>query len=227
MNVLLIDDHVDTLKYYVVVEELIKDIYPQANLEYAAKISTAKALMWGKPFALALIDLAFINDPKEDGFSLLRWIKDQKMETKTIALTGSRNYPTMNRALKAGFDSFLSKDFDKETFRDTIKGVMKRGRYENAHIKQLKKERRGRVVENFSDPRDGLTKLTQLELKTLICCAQFRTPKEVDEKMGVRDPRVGREQRKKIREALGGIEDFAEMRLIAKEFEDEIRKLLE
>ena len=62
--------------------------------------------------------------PKMDGIQLLKWIKDNKIQTRTILLTGLATIDATGLALDLGCDAFLAKPIDIPELIRTIRSIL-------------------------------------------------------------------------------------------------------
>ncbi len=72
---------------------------------------------------LVLLDLHL---PQEDGFEVLRKIRNDERLTNTrvIAVTADSNPETLNKTKQAGFDGFLAKPISPKKFPQQIKDIL-------------------------------------------------------------------------------------------------------
>lgn len=106
---LVVDDNADNL-------ELIQFILEQHNAQVTVATSVNQAfkvITLVKPQIL----ISDIGMPYEDGYSLIRLIRNLTQplsEIPAIALTAHASVEALNKALEAGFSTYLAKPFDPE-----------------------------------------------------------------------------------------------------------------
>ncbi len=107
MRFLLVEDEMFNL---IVLEEMIKIFYPDAEIVTAANGQEAYALLQSESFTLILSD---INMPVMDGYGLIKKIKGELgLTTPTIAVTAFAIQGDKEKILMAGFDDYISKPID-------------------------------------------------------------------------------------------------------------------
>ncbi len=107
MRFLLVEDEMFNL---IVLEEMIKIFYPDAEIVTATNGQEAYTLLQGESFTLILSD---INMPVMDGYGLIDKIKGElELTTRTIAVTAFAIQGDKEKILMAGFDDYISKPID-------------------------------------------------------------------------------------------------------------------
>ena len=107
MRCLLVEDEAFNL---IVLEEMIKIFYPQAEIVGASNGQEAYELLQKERFDLILSD---INMPVMDGYGLIKKIKEElRLPTPTIAVTAFAIQGDREKILLAGFDDYISKPID-------------------------------------------------------------------------------------------------------------------
>lgn len=105
--------------------ELIHTVLESAGYEVVEAVDGAEALekASGKPVDLVLLDLQM---PKMDGFRVLAELrKDPRFtDIPIVALTASAMYGDRERALAAGFSSYIAKPVDVTQMRSEIKRLI-------------------------------------------------------------------------------------------------------
>lgn len=76
-------------------------------------------------FDLAILDVTL---PGKSGIEVLQFIRDRRMSTKVIMLTGMEGLSVAIKAVKLGADDYIPKPFDAEYLLTSIKMVLKRRR---------------------------------------------------------------------------------------------------
>jgi two-component system phosphate regulon response regulator OmpR len=175
------------------IRELLKEYLARAGFRVtvAAGGASAKKLIGTLDFDLAVFDVMM---PGEDGFSLTRWLREQKGpagRTPVLMLTAMGEAGSRIEGLKLGADDYLSKPFEPEELLLRIEAILRRASDRPAQGGPLSL---GRCV--FDPERGELTsdgepvKLTEAEVALLRQLA--RTPDEPVERMelarGASDP---------------------------------------
>lgn len=107
MKILLVEDEAFNL---IVLEEMIRIFYPNAELVSAENGQIAYDMLKNDSFDLILSD---INMPVMDGYGLIKKIKEElSIPTSTIAVTAFAIQGDKEKLLLAGFDNYVSKPID-------------------------------------------------------------------------------------------------------------------
>ena len=107
MRFLLVEDEEFNL---IVLEEMIKILYPDAKIITANNGQEACDILSENSFDLILSD---INMPVMDGYALIKKIKDElQLQTPTIAVTAFAIQGDKEKLLMAGFNGYISKPID-------------------------------------------------------------------------------------------------------------------
>lgn len=115
MKILLVEDEEFNL---MVLEEMIKIFYPNAELSTATNGQIAYEILQRESFDLILSD---INMPVMDGYTLIKLIKDElKLATPAIAVTAFAIQGDKEKLLLAGFDDYTSKPIDINTLQNML-----------------------------------------------------------------------------------------------------------
>ena len=107
MKFLLVEDVAFNL---IVLEEMIKISYPNADITTANNGQEAYEILKQKSFHLILSD---INMPIMDGYGLIKKIKHElELQIPIIAVTAFAVQGDKEKLLMAGFDYYVSKPID-------------------------------------------------------------------------------------------------------------------
>lgn len=181
MNVLIIDDH-------QILEDGIKKrivkVFPNAICFFADNVRTAIAKTQEIKIDLILCDLEFNNDPKNDGFFIIKSILKFEPRTKAIAYTNYNSYRIMKKALQSGFLSFLDKGCSSEEFEETVLNVMEKGTYKSETMRKLLKSRNQFTRSIFSDSIYGISDLSKKELELTLLSKETTNRQELSEITG-------------------------------------------
>lgn len=103
MKVLIVDD--DT----IVVESCCRILHAEdIATQTAGTVEEAKVILEADIFDVMITD---IKMPKEDGFQLISWIKQQLPEMVVLMMTGYLTPDIQNKGLSSGADGFIAKPF--------------------------------------------------------------------------------------------------------------------
>jgi len=110
------------------IRELLKEYLARAGFRVTAAAGGAPArkLMESLDFDLAVFDVML---PGEDGFSLTRWLRDQKGpagKTPVLMLTAMGEPTDRIEGLKLGADDYLAKPFEPEELLLRIEAILRR-----------------------------------------------------------------------------------------------------
>lgn len=181
MNILIIDDH-------TVLEEGIKKrvlkVVPEANCYFSDNVRSAIGKTQEIKIDLILCDLEFNNDPKNDGFFIIKSILNFEPRIKAIAYTNYNSYRIMKKALNSGFLSFLDKGCSFKEFEDTLLNVIEKGTYKSETMNKLYKSRNKFTRSIFSDSIYGLSDLSEKELELTLLSKETTNRQELSKIMG-------------------------------------------
>ena len=110
------------------IRELLKEYLARAGFRVTAAAGGAPArkLIGSLDFDLAVFDVMM---PGEDGFSLTRWLREQKGpagKTPVLMLTAMGEAASRIEGLKLGADDYLAKPFEPEELLLRIEAILRR-----------------------------------------------------------------------------------------------------
>ena len=114
MKILIVDDEEFVLK------SLKRNIFTLDNelsVETASSVAVAKNLLMDTEFDCILSDL---NMPDENGLSLIKYLKDQSINTPLIIMTGCPKAESAVECMKTGAVDFISKPFSAQTIVEKV-----------------------------------------------------------------------------------------------------------
>lgn len=162
------------------IRELLKEYLARAGFRVTAAAGGAPArkLIESLAFDLAVLDVMM---PGEDGFSLTRWLRDQRGpagRTPILMLTARSEAGDRIEGLKLGADDYLPKPFEPEELLLRIEAILRRAEHRPAPAGQpLSLGRCQFEPERGELTCDGeLVRLTEAEVALLRLLA--RTPHE-------------------------------------------------
>jgi CheY-like chemotaxis protein len=115
VNVLLVDDAIDSLELAATIVRL-----RGARAAVASSSSEAMALLRDLPIDVLVSDIAM---PNEDGCSLIRRAHELRPGLRAAALSAHAHLEDRERALAAGFETYLTKPIDPETLARTVRSL--------------------------------------------------------------------------------------------------------
>lgn len=120
MNILLVDDD------SYVLEALRKTLDWEAlgieNVYSAQSVNKARKIIEDIPIQILICD---IEMPKENGFELLKWIREKQYIIKEILLTSYAEFKYANEAIKFGCYAYALKPIDYGQLEEMILGAVK------------------------------------------------------------------------------------------------------
>jgi DNA-binding NarL/FixJ family response regulator len=164
-NILIIDDHEIVAEG---IKKRVKKVFSDANCIFVDNVRAAYAEMNHQKIDLVICDLEFDKDPQHNGFYIVSKILELEPEAKFIALTHYNSYRIMKKAIASGFMSYLNKGCSFNEFSDTIKNVLKNGRYQSPTEVALLKKRMDISRSIFNDSLQGVSLLSKRELEVTL-----------------------------------------------------------
>lgn len=118
ISILVIDDEIPVLK-------AIKSVLSREQMEVACAKSSEEAysLLKEKHFDLILLDIIM---PGQDGFSLLKELREQEILTPVILLSGQDGDTSQVKGLGLGADDYMTKPFSKTVLVSKIRAIIRR-----------------------------------------------------------------------------------------------------
>lgn len=118
MNVLIVDDEkiiTNSLKMILSEVEIFKNVVIATDgIEACRKVDNQK-------FALIIID---INMPKKDGLSVIKYIRENKVESEIILISGGFNPQNVQFANEYKIKHVLAKPFNSKKFVEKLQVVL-------------------------------------------------------------------------------------------------------
>ena len=156
--ILILDDHPISRQG---LSSLIKNYKADENISEAGTVDESILIMKKHSVDLAFID---INLRRENGFSLIKWIRNQKLSTKIFVITSSSRKCDFNYALELAVDAYVVKDAFVDEIAYGLRAVERGGKFfSSAILQNLNKE---------SDDEKALYTLTKRELDVLSLISQ-------------------------------------------------------
>ncbi|MFC3068669.1 response regulator [Phenylobacterium soli] len=118
------------------IRELLKEYLTRAGFRVTAASGGAPArrLIESLSFDLAVLDVMM---PGEDGFSLTRWLRDQRApagKTPVLMLTARGEPGDRIEGLRLGADDYLAKPFEPEELLLRIEAILRRAQDRPNHV---------------------------------------------------------------------------------------------
>ncbi|MBI2525778.1 MAG: response regulator transcription factor [Candidatus Rokubacteria bacterium] len=105
------------------------------TVEVAADGAVASDLILaGPPYDLVVLDVML---PKQDGFAVLKAMRQQRIETPVLLLTARDSVPDRVAGLDLGADDYLTKPFSFEEFLARVRALLRRGQGQRAPVLRL------------------------------------------------------------------------------------------
>mgnify|MGYP000898253791 FL=1 len=159
--ILVLDDHPLSRQG---ISSLILSFKENENIFEAGTVREAMAFMKNH-----LVDLAFIdiNLGSESGFNLIRWIKNDNLDTKIFVITSSSRQCDFTYAQELDVDAYVLKDAFIDEITYGLKSIERGGKfYSSAIMEKLNKE---------TNDEKAIHSLTQRELDILSLISQGAT----------------------------------------------------
>ncbi|NLK65796.1 MAG: response regulator transcription factor [Tissierellia bacterium] len=151
--ILILDDHPLSRQG---LSSLIKSYRASENITETGTVNESILIMKKHPVDLAFVD---INLGSESGFSLIKWIKSQKLKTKIFIITSSSRLCDFIYAQELAVDAYVLKDAFIDEIAYGLKTVERGGKFfSSAIMENLNKK---------SDDEKLLDTLTERELDVL------------------------------------------------------------
>jgi two-component system, cell cycle response regulator DivK len=116
MKILLAEDEPFNL---IVLEEMIKIFYPQAEVSIAENGAIAFDMLKVNSYDLLLSD---VNMPVMDGYGLIKKIKEElNLEMPSVVVTAFAIQGDKEKLLLSGFDDYISKPIDMSELQTVLR----------------------------------------------------------------------------------------------------------
>ncbi len=119
VRVLIVEDNLDALEALAAVFNM-----EGAQVSTAESASAARHLLSSRTYDAITSDIGM---PGEDGYSLMRWIREQNISTPAVALTAFTRPEDEARAYHAGFDRFHPKPVHPPQLLDLVSDLLSKG----------------------------------------------------------------------------------------------------
>lgn len=126
--ILILDDHPLSRQGLF---SFIKNFKADEDISEAGTINESISIMKKNPVDLAFVD---INLGSESGFSLIKWIKDQKLKTKIFIITSSSRQCDFDYAQELAVDAYVLKDAFMDEIAYGLKTVERGGKFFSSAI---------------------------------------------------------------------------------------------
>jgi putative two-component system response regulator len=164
-SVLVVDDEAGTRNFVKNALQSVGDL----NVLDAENVCDAREILSGRSVDLILADVVM---PDESGIDLLRWCRDEKIDTPFLVMTGYTNLDCVVDAINLNVHSFLQKPFSVEQLMETVTSALAKGRYERTqrefqeHLSRTNNILRQRVIDAVVEQEalflGGLSALAQI-----------------------------------------------------------------
>jgi len=147
---------------------------------------------------VAILDISM---PEQDGLSVVRSVREAKLEVGVVFLTMYRDEGIFKSALDLDVKGYVLKDSAPADIVSALKAVS-RGEHFTSPLLTSYLVKSTRAVQTQSDTRTPLTELTPAEKKVLDLIADYKTNKEIADELCV-SPRTIESHRAHICQKLG------------------------
>jgi DNA-binding NarL/FixJ family response regulator len=130
---------------------------------------------------IALLDL---DMPLQDGFAVIRAIREQRLPIEVIFLTMHKDEMHFNEALNLGAKGYVIKDSAAADVVNCVKAVAAGQNYISPALSTHLLNRRRRAA-TLDEQQKGLSDLTPTERRVLALLADLKTSKEIAGELGV------------------------------------------
>lgn len=151
--ILILDDHPLSRQG---LSSIIKSYKENEHISEAGTVNESIKIMKMNSVDLAFVD---INLGSESGFSLIKWIKNQKMKTKIFVITSSSRQCDFIYAQELEVDAYVLKDAFVDEIAYGLKTVERGGKFFSSTIMQN--------LSKKTDDEKVLSTLTERELDVL------------------------------------------------------------
>ncbi len=158
MRILLVDDEPELLEQ--VGRMLRKQNY---TVDTAMDGETALEQLFAEPYDLVLLDIML---PEQDGFAVLRQLREEKITTPVLMLTARGEVDDRVKGLDLGADDYLAKPFSMAEMLARIRALLRRGGAHGSSILQLQDLRLNTATREVSR-NDQAVSLTPKEFSLL------------------------------------------------------------
>lgn len=118
ISVLIVDDEMPVLK-------AVSTVLKRENIDATCASSSKEALelLNNHPFDIILLDIMM---PEQDGFSLLKTLRENQVLTPVILLSGREEDAAQVEGLGLGADDYMTKPFSKTVLVSKIRAIVRR-----------------------------------------------------------------------------------------------------
>ena len=149
---------------------------------------------------LAILDISM---PEQDGFSVVRSLRDANLPVEIIFLTMYRDENIFKKALDLDVKGYVLKDSAPVDIVSAIRAVCRGEHFTSPLLTSYLVKSRRTSVTNVPDQRDaGLTQLSPAERRVLELIAEYKTSKEIADELCL-SPRTIESHRAHICQKLG------------------------
>jgi DNA-binding NarL/FixJ family response regulator len=130
---------------------------------------------------LCILDISM---PAQDGLTVVRQLRDQRLKTEVIILTMYREEDLFNAAMDLEVKGYVLKESAVSDILQAIQAVMRGHRYISPGLADLLLARRA-DAQALRESRPGLDRLTPSERRILKLIADDKTSKEIADYLGL------------------------------------------
>lgn len=163
--ILILDDHPLSRQG---LSSLMHSYRKEEDICEVGTVNEALSIMKKSPIDLAFVD---INLGGENGFSLIKWIKKQELDTKVFVITSSSRQCDFIYAQELDVDAYVLKDTFIDEITYGLKVIERGGKFFSSSIME--------TLNKQSNDEKDLMSLTERELDLLTLIGQGYTNEEI------------------------------------------------
>lgn len=195
IRVVLADDH-------PVFRKGLRGVLEEApDIDVAAEVDNGDAALAAIELHRPDVVILDLDMPGKNGIDVARAIRDARLATKAVLLTGHKSEVLLNNALDAGLAGYLLKDAAVTEIIDCIRSVHAGRPFISGQLAAILLKRREQSAA-LVEVNPGLDKLTPTERRVLSFIAEGKTSREIGDVMLI-SPRTVEHHRGSISERLG------------------------
>jgi two-component system response regulator (stage 0 sporulation protein F) len=115
-NILIVDDEAGFL---LALQKILRG--REINIDSATTFETAMALLSEQIYDVVVTDVRLTMVLREEGFEILKYVKEHSPATKVIIITGYGNPDIVTQACNLGADLFFEKPFSSSILKNTLR----------------------------------------------------------------------------------------------------------
>lgn len=166
MKILIADDH-SLLRRALT--QLVKDEFPNAEIQEAENGQQAFELLKKEQYNIAILDLTM---PERDGLDVLKQLSVFNITTPVLVLSMHPEELYAQRVLRSGASGYLSKDCNPDELIAALKAILAGGNYVSVAYA-------GKLAKNITGKKKLHENLSDREMQVLKLYAQGKSTNEI------------------------------------------------